>query len=204
VPSARFVHVIEIVGRRGRGQDRALARATDTGVLIVLADGAGGTVGGAEAAQTVVDQVAESAAIGSDWSLVLAQIDQHRARLRGGQSTAVVISVTPAGMDGACVGDSGAWIIRGTEVEDLTAQQLRKPLVGAGCVPSPIRSGPLGDGTLLVASDGLLSYAKPADIARIAGGPDLQAAARALIGLVRLASGQLPDDVSIVLCRAPP
>jgi hypothetical protein len=112
-----------------------------------------------------------------------------------------VISVTPTGVEGASVGDSGAWVIRGTEIDDLTARQVRKPLVGAGCTPSEIHGCSLGEGTLLVASDGLLKYAKPSDIARIAGGTDLQEVARALIDLVRLRSGQLQDDVSIVLCR---
>ena len=199
--SGRFIHVTEIVGRRGVGQDRAVARTTGDGVLIALADGAGGTGGGAEAAQAVVDRVAESAASGSNWSLVLEEIDQDRARLYGWESTAIVIFVTPAGVEGASVGDSGAWVIRGTEIEDLTARQVRKPLVGAGCTPSAIRGGTLGGGTLLVASDGLLKYAKPSDISRIAGGTDLPEVARALIELVRLRSGQLQDDVSIVLCR---
>jgi len=60
------------------------------------------------------------------------------ARLYGGESTAIVIFVTPAGVEGASVGGSGAWVIRGTEIEDLTARQVRKPLVGAGCTPSAI------------------------------------------------------------------
>jgi len=79
VASGRFIHFTEIVGRRGVGQDRAVARTTGDGVLIALADGAGGTGGGAEAAQAVVDRVAESAASGSNWSLVLEEIDQNRA-----------------------------------------------------------------------------------------------------------------------------
>jgi hypothetical protein len=54
---------------------------------------------------------------------------------------------------------------------------------------------------LLVASDGLIKYAKQASIARIASGADLASAARSLVDLVRLRSGQLQDDVSIVLCR---
>jgi hypothetical protein len=56
-------------------------------------------------------------------------------------------------------------------------------------------------GTLLVASDGLLRYAKLADIARLAAGADLDAAARGLVELVRLSSGALPDDVAMVLGR---
>jgi hypothetical protein len=38
-------------------------------------------------------------------------------------------------------------------------------------------------------------------IARLAAGPDLDAAARGLVELVRLSSGALPDDVAVVLCR---
>lgn len=56
-------------------------------------------------------------------------------------------------------------------------------------------------GTLLVASDGLLRYARRSDVARIASETDLAIAAHALVDLVRLPSGGLQDDVSIVLCR---
>ncbi|MBK9030298.1 MAG: hypothetical protein IPL61_02985 [Myxococcales bacterium] len=44
--------------------------------------------------------------------------------------------------------------------------------------------------------------APPTEIARIARGPALAAAAAALIERVRLPSGALPDDVAIVLVRA--
>jgi hypothetical protein len=43
--------------------------------------------------------------------------------------------------------------------------------------------------------------AKPADIARIATGPDLVAAAEQLVDLVRTEAGKVLDDVSIVLAR---
>jgi hypothetical protein len=59
----------------------------------------------------------------------------------------------------------------------------------------------LGGATLLLASDGLLRYGRASDITRIASGPDLDAAARALVELVRLPSGTLQDDVAVVLCR---
>jgi serine/threonine protein phosphatase PrpC len=168
------MHVVEVVGARGAGQHRAVAHTTADGVLIVLADGAGGTANGAQAAQAVTDTVLSAAEGGQDWVRVLAQLDRDEVLLHGGQATAVVVVVTADGLDGASVGDSGAWVIRGTEI---------------------------GDGTLLVASDGLLKYAKPADIARIAGGADLQAVAQELVALVRLRSGALQDDVSIVVCR---
>lgn len=55
--------------------------------------------------------------------------------------------------------------------------------------------------TLLVASDGPLRYAERADIVRIASDADLNAPARALIEVVRLANGTLQDDAAVVLCR---
>jgi serine/threonine protein phosphatase PrpC len=196
-----FVHVTEVVGMRGAGQDRAGVQEVGDGVVIALADGAGGTSGGAKAAQAVVDAVFAAASQGPAWPLLLAELDRDAVRLGGGQSTAIVVAVTCAGVVGAAVGDSGAWVIRDTSIEDLTAGQLRKPLLGAGCVPSVVRGRSLEGGTLLVASDGLLKYASQARIARIASGADLALAARALVDLVRLRSGALQDDVSIVLCR---
>jgi serine/threonine protein phosphatase PrpC len=91
--------------------------------------------------------------------------------------------------------------MHGRGVIDLTDGQSRKPLVGGGCAPFRIAPARLGSGTLVVASDGLLRYAKRDDIARLASGPDLTAAARALVELVRLRSGALQDDVAVVLCR---
>ena len=102
------------------------------------------------------------------------------------------------------VGDSGAWIIRGAEIDDLTANQQHEPLLGAGAHPIAFERGPLAGGTLVVASDGLFRYAKPADIARVASGSDVEAVARALIDLVRLPTGALQDDVSVVVVRARP
>lgn len=161
--------------------------------MIVLADGAGGSADGAHAADAVIEAVAASE---GDWCDVLVNVD---AGLGRGETTAVILEVRPDMITGASVGDSGAWLIRGDDIVDLTEGQTRRPFVGAGCVPFAVHAGPLAGGTLLVASDGLLRYASPRDIARIAGGPDLAAAARALIELVRLPSGGLPDDVSVVL-----
>ncbi|MGE0551719.1 MAG: hypothetical protein AB7O24_26495 [Kofleriaceae bacterium] len=99
------------------------------------------------------------------------------------------------------MGDSIAWVIRGSTIEDLTEGQARKPLVGAGCIPRRFRARSLGRATLLVASAGLWKYGNRADIARIATGEDLDAAAHALVEVVRVPAGVLQDDVSVVLCR---
>lgn len=194
-----FVHAIEIAPRRGAGQDRAEVISCEHGVVIALADGAGGVSGGERAATAVIHAVSTVASHAYDWSLLLAQLDHDQ--IGYGQTTAVVLWLTRDNIVGASAGDSGAWIIRGTEVEDLTEGQVKKPLIGDGAIVRPFESGPLAGGTLLVASDGLLRFANAVDIARIAGGPDLAIAARQLVELVRLPSGQVPDDVSIVLCR---
>jgi serine/threonine protein phosphatase PrpC len=170
------------------------------GLVIALADGAGGTSGGDRAATAVVNSVARVASHAYDWSMLLAQLDHDHIGI--GQTTAVVLWVTRDRVVGASAGDSIAWVIRGNEVVELTEAQQRKPLIGDGAIVTPIDHGPLGGDTLLVASDGLWRYAKPIDIARIATGPDLATAAKQLVALVRLPSGQVPDDVSIVLCRA--
>ena len=199
--SVGFSYAVETAPARGRGQDRAVVTERSGAVVIALADGAGGTGGGAAAAQAVVDGVAARQDGDAGWDAWLVDLDADRARLEHGQTTVVVIVATVQGLIGASVGDSGAWMINGTVIEDLTEHQVRKPLVGDGCRPAAISARPLGGGTLLVASDGLLRYAKPTDIARVATGPDLAAAARALVELVRLPSGGLQDDVAVVLCR---
>ena len=180
-------YAIEVVAQGKAGQDRAAVFERPGAHVVVLADGAGGSGDGAVAAQAVISAVYRGAN--------LAKLELP------GETTAVFMTVTPAGIDGASVGDSGAWLVRATSISDLTEAQHRKPLLGAGAELIRFRSGPLGEATLLVASDGLLKYAHPADIARIARGPDLAIAARELVELVRLPTGGLQDDVAIILCR---
>ncbi|HUQ01764.1 MAG TPA: hypothetical protein VM261_04675 [Kofleriaceae bacterium] len=192
--------------QRGAGQDRVRVVATASGVVIALADGAGGTGGGAEAAQRIVDAVAEaavSASVRPTWAEMIEALDRS-PRLGGGQATAVIAEVERDGLVGASAGDSQAWLVGADGVHVLTASQERKPLVGAGAAATPF-GGALAGASLLVATDGLFAYARRADVARVVtsareGG--LDAAMRALVALVRLPGGDLPDDVAIVLCRA--
>lgn len=195
----RFTLVVDVAAR-GAGQDRVRVIERTDRIVIALADGAGGTGNGSVAAQAIVDAI-DTASAGVDWAALLADLDQDAKRLGGGQSTAVILSVSSSGISGASVGDSGAWLISGSDILDVTEGQARKPLVGDGCHPFRVSAQPLGDGTLLVASDGLLRYAKRRDIVRVATGVDLVVAARGLVDLIRLPAGGLQDDVSIVLCR---
>ena len=102
---------------------------------------------------------------------------------------------------GASVGDCEAWLITEHSIEELTASQVRKPLLGSGeAVPVAFEAA-LGVATLLLATDGLLKYAHRDRIVAIALGPNLQMAAHALADLPRMRSGALPDDVGVILCR---
>jgi PPM family protein phosphatase len=202
--SAELRYVVLVCAQRGAGQDRVRVVGTSEGVVIALADGAGGTGGGAEAAQAIVDGIAERAMVAREarptWAEVIEELDRS-PRLGGGQATAIVVELGRDGVVGASAGDSQAWIVGPDGAHVLTASQERKPLVGAGAAATPF-GGALAEATLVVASDGLFTYARRADIVRIACGADLAAAARALVELVRLPSGDLADDVAIVLCRA--
>src|SRR4051812_17696175 len=103
-------------------------------LVIALADGAGGTGNGAAAAQAIVDAVAAPNRTAHDWGALVEALDTDLQRL-GGQSTTVIISIHRGVLSGCSVGDSGAWLLCGTDSVELTHGQHRKPLVGAGCVP---------------------------------------------------------------------
>lgn len=200
VPIRPFIYVTELAPRRGAGQDRLSVSATRDRVVIALADGAGGAAGGEQAAAAVIDAAA-AAAQTDDWVAVLTELELDPDRLGPGQTTAIIATVTREGIRGASIGDSGAWVLRDGRIEDLTHAQHRKPLLGDHSVAIPFHAAPLVGATLLVASDGLFRHASAEAIARVASQPDLAAAARELVALARLPSGELPDDVAIVLCR---
>jgi len=61
--AARLVCAVEIRAAARAGQDRAVVIERPDGVVIALADGAGGTGAGAESAQAVIDAVVRAAAV---------------------------------------------------------------------------------------------------------------------------------------------
>jgi serine/threonine protein phosphatase PrpC len=195
---AGYDYALLIESASATGQDRATVVPTTDGLIIALADGAGGTGSGAKAAEAAIDGVRGLTSV--DPEALLRELDDP-GRLGRGESTAVVIAIQGTALRGASIGDSGAWLIGTEGIVDLTHDQQRKPLLGAGCTPVGFATTFPGGSTLLIASDGLLRYAKPAAIARLASGDNLERAASTLVDLVRLPTGRLQDDVSIVLCR---
>jgi serine/threonine protein phosphatase PrpC len=179
-------------------------RRTSVGLVIVVADGAGGVGGGASAAQAACDllmsRALETSRAPEDWGTALREADREMmTSAEGGLTTAVVVEVSGTVVFGASVGDSGAWMVGPKGIVDLTRHQLRKPLIGNG-EALPVVFGPtFVAGRLLVATDGLFKYAPREELARRAGDGALENAVRSLIDAVRLRSGALPDDVAVAL-----
>jgi serine/threonine protein phosphatase PrpC len=172
---------------------------------LVLADGAGGTGRGRAAAERVIAEMEATAATAPaawDPATQLVRIDAELERA-GGWTTAVVVEVAPGRLRGASAGDSIAWLIGADgAVDELTAGQQQKPLLGAGARPVTFTRAWPDRATLLLASDGLWRYAPTAAIVETAGACDLEQAADRLAALPRLPSGALQDDVALILARA--
>jgi serine/threonine protein phosphatase PrpC len=190
-------------GRSGDGDDRCAVRAYADRLVVVVADGAGGSPRGARAAEIVVKLVCERSEVALfDPVDVLRECDEMLARDgRGGETTAVFAMVDASGIKGASVGDSGAWLVDTKTHVDLTCDQIRKPLVGSGeALPVSFRAGPLTS-TLLIATDGLLKYASAARIRELASAANIESIPEHPIASVRLRSGCLQDDTTVVVCR---
>ena len=208
---ARFQLATVTRGYRRRCEDRVDVIEHPMGLVLVVADGAGGSGGGAEAADSMLLWARAHATRVADirpaaqWADLLAKADQQIS-VAHGETTSVVVAVWDDGLAGASVGDSAAWVVRPVHFDNLTANQAHKPLVGTGrASPVAFERPGLGGDTLLLASDGLVKYATPQRICEVARSSDLNAAAEALVDLVRLRSGALQDDVAVILCRrAPP
>ena len=195
---------------RSGTEDRLAVHHLADGLVVLVADGAGGLSGGGAAADRVLailerelGQPGIEPFASATWTQVLAEADlEIEEDPACGETTAVVIAVSGGGLAGASVGDSGAWLVHEDGHDDLTAGQHRKRRLGSGrALPVPFER-PALCGTLLVATDGLLACARPADICRIAREEDLDASAQALVRLVWLPSEQFVDDVALVLLRS--
>ena len=187
-------------------QDRAEIFWLGLNLVLVVADGVGGRSGAAEAADFVarrVKQTLPSASLSPKGICeLLESIDQQMVAAGNvGETTCVIAVLSENGIIGASVGDSGALCISTSGVDNLAGSQSGKPFLGRGCAtPFAFVRGSL-NGTLLVASDGLLKYTSAERIAAVVLADDVDTSAQNLVGLVRYSSGALPDDISILLVR---
>ena len=192
------------VAYRNRNEDRCAVIQDEGRTLIVVADGAGGSGCGEQAAERVIAEVQanyHAVATAADWERQLTQID---CRIGAGEAAAVVVDIRPSGICGVSVGDSVAWLWQEGELHDLTKNQIRKPLLGSGeARPRGFEHTAL-EGLLLVATDGLSNYLKRDVLTRTISQSDFYEIPRRLIELVRLPSGEYWDDTTVVVCRVKP
>jgi serine/threonine protein phosphatase PrpC len=189
------------VAHRQRCEDCVRIIEFDDGVVIVVADGAGGTGAGEQAAETVIREVTDSASLKHDaelWCEILRQTD---FRIGVGESTCVVVARSSKGIVGASVGDSKAWLLENEDLNDLTKDQVRKPLLGSGEAQPVGFKWPSSQGLLLVCTDGFCNYVRRETLLKEILWIDFVVLARQLVEMVRLPSGELWDDIGIVACK---
>lgn len=196
-------------GARATGQDVVGVFPFAAGEIVLLADGAGGTSGGREAAELVVRILSEralqsEAVTETFWRQAILELAIELESLGAGQSTAVAIAHRGRSLCGGSIGDCEAWLIGRDGLIDLTQGQARKPLLGGGLAEPRTFSAQIRPGELLlVASDGLFKYAtreRIVDCLR-ARGASLESIGHALIALARMPNGGLQDDIGIALVR---
>ena len=177
------------------------------GLVLVVADGAGGQSGGTEAATMAVELACQKANELRDASVCIAllqNIDHAVCQDRiAGETTCALAVVTRDGVCGASVGDSGVWVINESGFINLTERQSRKPFIGSGSAwPSPFEYKIIGGDSLLLATDGLLKYTTSERIVTVCRDEVASHVPRRLIELVRYPSGALPDDVAVIFASS--
>lgn len=198
----RVNYTVRVVQSAGRGQDRAAVFPLHGGgVLCALADGAGGTGSGGEAADQII-RIAELLSRNHFTSLQAAlDAAEESIAVLGAGTTAVLLRIRDGVIDGISAGDSCAGLFGDGLDAELTHHQVRKPLVGQGAWGTVFGPVPL-QGCLLIASDGLTKYVPMQTIRTILGSGSLEDRSVALIQAARLRSGALADDVAIILAEA--
>lgn len=194
-----------LTSSRKNNEDRVQVVERNDALVVLVADGAGGLAGGATAADGVVEAVGSAVDddgfdinSASGWNNILGDVDKKLAATFAGETTAIVLSVSSAGVVGASVGDSQAWVISAAGIDDLTGDQNKKRLGSGRAVPITFFR-PRLDGVLVVGTDGLFNYTTAARIVQAIRDRGPQEAVEALRDLVQLPSGNYNDDFGAVV-----
>ena len=196
--------ILETSAGNAENQDHGAIIHSGKSLVLVIADGVGGLSGGTEAAIMAVNLVRQHAATldGPDsYVAMLRNLDQEIAQNKiAGQTTCIVAAVTDDYVNGASIGDSGAWIIGENDFVDLTRAQNRRPFAGSGnAVPVSFSHKMKNGEHLLLATDGLFKYTSPERITATCRLHSIESVPKKLIELVRYPSGALPDDTTIII-----
>jgi serine/threonine protein phosphatase PrpC len=206
----QFVFDTKAASSRTHSEDRAEVFEYEDVLIVVVADGAGGLTGGAAASDALVNAV--RARIGEQpfdpynmraWVAVLSRADSDIARgAAGGETTAIVAVIGPAGVIGVSAGDSEAWMV-GSRTDRLTEKQDRTRIGTGQARPTPFHRRTM-DGVLVIATDGLFRHTRSDSIAASCGPGTTSDIASRLVDLPRLRSGAYPDDLAVVVVGVRP
>jgi serine/threonine protein phosphatase PrpC len=120
---AKLVISTAVANSRAAPEDRLLVERVGAGLLVVVADGAGGMSGGARAADLLVarvratvnpETISDGLSRALSWALLRAD-HQIAADPAAGETTATALIVTSDEIIGASVGDSEAWLANGDD-----------------------------------------------------------------------------------------
>lgn len=146
-------------GASGAGQDAVSILSAGAQKVLLLADGAGGTSGGRETAERVVQNLGEralqaEALTETFWRQAILELAIELEALGSGQSTVIAIAHSGRSLCGGSIGDSEAMLIGRAGLVDLTKGQSRKPLLGGGLAQCRTFSARVGPGELLLVGTG--------------------------------------------------
>ena len=198
-----------LASERRNTEDRAEIFESGEALVILVGDGAGGVTGGRSASDALVAAVADEVRRARDlfdarrWLELFHETDRKLADEISGETTGVLVALGVRGLVGVSAGDSEAWIVGATSIDDLTVHQHRARL-GSGRVVAVTFARHALNGALVMGTDGLFKYAAAGDIAKILRGIPPQDAASRLLELVRLPSKKLQDDFAVVVARRQP
>jgi serine/threonine protein phosphatase PrpC len=191
-----------VVQRHPSGPDRWLC---------FLADGQGGSAGGAEAARLACHTAAEAAlrqplgelAGPAAWRVILQEADRAvLADPEAGLTTLLGFCISDGFLAGASSGDSAVFALSaGERVENLTVNQRKNPPVGSGGAKFvPFATRLVGRWSVLAMSDGVWKYVGWERLVQAAAGSRGEECVETLQRAARLpGSGRFPDDFTVVL-----
>lgn len=175
-------------------------------MVVGVVDGAGGTGGGAKAADRVVKEL-EMWSLGSvpdvvSMSTLGRQLDARvTADPECGEAAAVVLGIREDSVVCMCVGDCQAWLVSDQDVRDLSAGRKRKPLLGSGGAIPFVEEAEWRGETIIAGTDGLFNYVPYERLIETVREVEPEVAPEELLRIARMATGSLQDDAGVFAAR---
>lgn len=201
--TSRISFATAAASSRDVSQDHVVVIERGATVVVVVADGMGGSAGGELASAAFVDAV-QGASWNIDsfdvraWAALLRDVDAQLVRGMVGETTAIVIAISEDTLAGVSVGDSEAWLVGDEGIERVTAKQGRARLGSGRAMPSPFFARMRGR-RLVVATDGLFGQVSAEAITRAAATGSVAGSVERLVAEARLSSGGYADDVAVAV-----